>query len=111
MIDILGVYAVLYSLLLIGAGANFRRLNEGIVSVALIILTWGAAIYTGIHRNDVRWMGVKLFDSTYVFVAAFSTGCVLAPACFSADKEPDTVPECRNRVCHFHAGFVCGGIG
>jgi hypothetical protein len=86
MIDILGVYAVLYSLLLIGAGANFRRLNEGILSVALIILTWGAAIYTGIHRNDVRWMGVKLFDSTYVFVAAFSTGCVLALLAFRQTK-------------------------
>ncbi len=77
LIDILGVYAVLYLLLLVGAGALSSRIANGPVAWMLVVATWLAAIYTGIHRNDVRVAGFKLFDSTYVFVAAVAVGCVL----------------------------------
>lgn len=86
LIDILGVYAVLYSLLLVGADTNFSRLNQGILGFGLVMPTWFAAIYTGVHRNNVRWFGVKLFDSTYVFVAAVALGCVLAVLAFRRAK-------------------------
>jgi hypothetical protein len=77
MIDILGVYAVLFSLILMGLGANLSWIKGALFGFVAVILTWSLAIYTGIHRNDVRWLGVKLFDSTYVFVAAVGLGCVL----------------------------------
>lgn len=78
MIDILGVYAVLYFLLLIGAATSFSRLREHRLAWALVVATWLAAIYTGVHRNDIRWFGLKLFDSTYVFVASVALGCLFA---------------------------------
>jgi len=78
MLDILGVYAVLYGLLLVGAATNYPRLRNGARGWGLVILAWTAAIYTGVHRNDVRVFGFKVFDSTYVFVAAVVVGCGLA---------------------------------
>lgn len=76
LIDILGVYAVLYCVLLVGVSANWTAPNRqgGI----LVLLTWAAAIGTGIYRNDVRWLGFKIFDSTYVFVGAVTFGSALA---------------------------------
>ncbi|HEX2861700.1 MAG TPA: ceramidase domain-containing protein, partial [Lacunisphaera sp.] len=78
MIDILGVYAVLYSLLLIGVATRFKQLGEHRLAWVAVVATWLAAIYTGVHRNNLRWFGVKLFDSTYVFIAAVALGCLLA---------------------------------
>lgn len=78
MIDILGVYAVLYCLLLVGATTmwpSWRRPGAAWIGV---LLTWSAALYTGIHRNDIRVFGVKLFDSTYVMISAVAAGCLLA---------------------------------
>jgi hypothetical protein len=78
MIDILGVYAVLYFLVLMGVTGNLRRGDKGWVAWGLCAVVWWLAIYTGIHRNDIRGFGVKLFDSSYVFVAGVAAGCVLA---------------------------------
>ncbi|HEY8993309.1 MAG TPA: ceramidase domain-containing protein [Lacunisphaera sp.] len=78
MIDILGVYAVLYLLLLMGAATMASRLSNPVLAPILTIGVWLAAIYTGVHRNDIRVFGLKLFDSTYVFVAAVALGCLFA---------------------------------
>ncbi len=78
MIDILGVYAVLYGLVLVGVSARYSKLSRGSMAVGLILLTWAMAIYTGVHRNDVRLYGFKVFDSTYVFIFAVTIGCTLA---------------------------------
>jgi hypothetical protein len=78
MVDILGVYAVLYLLLLMGAATIAGRLADPVLAPILAIGAWLAAIYTGVHRNDIRVFGVKLFDSTYVFVAGVALGCLLA---------------------------------
>lgn len=82
MIDILGVYAVLYCLLLVGLATSVKRLAHGPGATVGVISVWAAAIYTGVHRNDIRFMGVKLFDSTHVFVAAVIIGGLLAVAAF-----------------------------
>ena len=76
LIDILGVYAVLYCLMLVGVCANWPALNRR--AGGLIPLVWAAAIYTGIYRNDVHWLGFKVFDSTYVFVSGATLGGGLA---------------------------------
>ncbi len=73
--DILGVYAVLFSLIAIGLAANFGRTGNDSVA---IIAGWVAAFYAGIRRNEVRIGGIKLFDSTYVVVAGAAAVGVLA---------------------------------
>jgi hypothetical protein len=78
MIDILGVYAVLYLLLVMGAGTVANRPIRREAAWTMTVGAWLAAIYTGVHRNDVRVYGIKLFDSTYVFVAAVALGSLLA---------------------------------
>ena len=78
MVDILGVYAVLYLFVLAATLENLGRGNTGLPAWAASVAMWTVAIYTGVHRNDVRWMGAKIFDSTYVFVGAVSAGCLLA---------------------------------
>jgi len=78
MIDILGVYAVLYFLLLLGAKAASPRETPATQAWVASSILWPAAIYTGIHRNDIRWWGLKVFDSTYIFVAAVALGTILA---------------------------------
>lgn len=82
MIDILGVYAVLYLLLVVGSSTIACRISTGPVGWALVAGAWLAAIYTGVHRNDVRIYGLKVFDSTYVFVTAVAIGCLLAVVAF-----------------------------
>lgn len=82
MIDILGVYAVLYLLLVVGGSTIACRLSTGPTGWGLVMGAWFAAIYTGIHRNDVRIYGLKVFDSTYVFVASVAIGCLLALVAF-----------------------------
>ena len=78
MVDILGVYAVLYLLLLVGCARGFSRIEQGLPAWLAALAVWFAAIYTGVHRNDVRWLGLKVFDSTYVFVVAVAVGSLLA---------------------------------
>lgn len=74
LVDILGVYAVLYLLVLAGALGNFGR-GSGWQAWAASLFAWVAAICTGIYRNDVRLLGMKPFDSTSVFVVAVAAGC------------------------------------
>jgi hypothetical protein len=78
MVDILGVYAVLYCLLLLGVTAAWPIQWPRVWDWTAASLIWGAAIYTGVHRNDLRWFGFKVFDSTYVFVVAVAAGGLLA---------------------------------
>ncbi len=68
MVDILGVYAVLFSLVALGGCAVFRaggRRRDFFGAVAV----WLLAVPAGIHRNDCRVAGLKPLDSTYVVVA------------------------------------------
>jgi hypothetical protein len=75
MLDILGVYAVLFSLIGVGfAAVTQRSANGGI----FVTSAWLIAFYTGIHRNDVRVFGFKAFDSTYVVVASVAVVALLA---------------------------------
>lgn len=78
MIDILGVYAVLYCLLLVGLTAHRPQLTVAPIAWTGVFAVWVAAIYTGIHRNDVRVLGLKLFDSTYVMVVSVALGSAMA---------------------------------
>ena len=78
MIDILGVYAVLYLMVWIGVTHHFPKITSQRITASLgTLLVWAGAIWTGIHRNDVRLAGIKVFDSTYVFVTAVTIGCAL----------------------------------
>ncbi|HWA27006.1 MAG TPA: ceramidase domain-containing protein [Lacunisphaera sp.] len=111
MIDILGVYAVLYFLILIGAMAPAPRAGKGTHEWAASLIVWTAAIYTGIHRNDIRWFGLKLFDSTYVFVAAVAVGWALA---FLAFRRATNRRACFRALATFAlAGTIsfAGGLG
>lgn len=78
MVDILGVYAVLFCLLFVGVVALVPWFTRRAFELTGAILTWGFAIYTGVHRNDIRVGGVKIFDSTYVMVVSVALGCLLA---------------------------------
>lgn len=78
MIDILGVYSVLYGLLLVGATTLWPSWRRPGWAGLGVLATWSAAFYTGIHRNEIRVAGVKLFDSTYVMIVAVAAGCLLA---------------------------------
>ncbi len=86
MIDILGVYAVLYCLLFVGLSALWPRLRGGTLAWLRVLGVWTVAIYTGVHRNDVRFAGVKLFDSTYVMIASVALGSAMAVVAFLAAK-------------------------
>lgn len=80
LIDILGVYAVLFALLFLGASVFVERWRRPFAAWAGVIVSWAVAIFTGAHRNDIRWWGVKPFDSTYVMVVCVTLGCALALA-------------------------------
>lgn len=77
MIDILGVYAVLFCLLPLGCGAAFRCSSRKFDCLATLG-AWLLAVPAGIHRNDVRLAGVKLLDSTSVVVGAVALTSVAA---------------------------------
>lgn len=77
MIDILGVYAVLFSLVLLGWSAVFRQSNRKFDRFA-VLGTWLLAVPAGIHRNDLRLAEVKVLDSTYVVVGAVTLVSVAA---------------------------------
>ena len=81
MIDILGVYVVLCSLLIVGYAAAFRLAGRRF-DFAATVAAWLAAVPAGIHRNDLRIAGFKLLDSTYVVVAAVSLGVVSVLLCW-----------------------------
>jgi hypothetical protein len=87
MVDILGVYAVLYCLLLVGLSALRPAFALGAAEWVGALAAWAAAIYTGVHRNDVRIGGFKLFDSTYVVVASVVLGCAMALWAFRVVKD------------------------
>jgi hypothetical protein len=111
MIDILGVYAVLYLLMLAGALENLGRGNVGWPAWGASLAVWAAAIYTGVHRNDVRWLGVKLFDSTYVFVAAVAAGCLLAALAWRRAKDRTKYVRALGAVAVAAGISFTGGIG
>jgi ceramidase len=75
LLDILGVYVVLFSLLSVGLAAALRRAFSEFGLAAGI---WIFAFYAGIHRNEVRIVGFKIFDSTYVVAACVAAGVALA---------------------------------
>lgn len=87
MIDILGVYAVLFCLLFVGSSALAARLRGSTVAWFGVLFVWAAAIYTGVHRNDVRIAGIKPFDSTYVMIAAVALGSTMALVAFRLAKD------------------------
>lgn len=81
MMDILGVYAVLFALLVLGARAAFD-LRSTRYDFWGAISAWVLAVPAGIFRNDVRVAGIKLLDSTYVVVAGIAIAAVLAVICW-----------------------------
>lgn len=87
MIDILGVYAVLFCLLFVGLTALWPTLRVSSIAWTGVVLVWVVAIYTGAHRNDVRIFGIKPFDSTYVMVVSVTLGCAMALLAFREAKD------------------------
>jgi hypothetical protein len=82
LLDILGVYATLFSLLTVGVAACFPR-GAGLRSSRIPpVFVWGAAFLCGIYRNDFRIAEVKFLDSTYVVVATVALASALALAVF-----------------------------
>lgn len=75
MLDILGVYAVLFCLVALGIGTVFRAKR---FELPVTFVAWMAAFFCGIHRNDYRVGGFKLLDSTYVVVGCVAVGSVCA---------------------------------
>ncbi len=102
LIDILGVYAALFTTLIFCIAAMTRwpsARNEGIIVVA----TWLAAILAGVHRNDVRWGGFKPLDSTTIVVGAMIVG--LGVTLLARQRVP---AERRSR---YHATLAVGLLG
>ncbi len=77
LIDILGVYVVLGTLLVLGLGGIVRGWSSGWRAWAWPAAAWVAAAWMGIHRNDYRWGWFKPFDSTVVVAAGMAGGFVL----------------------------------
>lgn len=95
LIDILGVYTALYGLIVLGLKANWPVLLSGSCGWLLDFAAWVLAIITGIYRNDARIAGIKLFDSTYVVVAAVALGCLLV---FGAARRITNTSQYRRAV-------------
>jgi hypothetical protein len=70
IVDMIGVYAVLYCLVLCGAAASIEWLKRRPVQWGLAGAMWLLAFYTGIWRNDRGSSGTAWFDSTDVFAVA-----------------------------------------
>lgn len=77
LVDILGVYAALMSVAVLGVGSAIRRFNSlyDFVTAAMI---WIIAVMTGIHRNDYRFGGFKPLDSKTIVVTCVAVGSVCA---------------------------------
>ena len=88
LIDILGVYVALFGLTAIALSAQVSKPMKLSYEAAMTSVFWIIAFWTGIHRNDVRVGRFKLFDSTYVVVAAVAFSSILALRSFvrTADK-------------------------
>lgn len=85
LIDILGVYAALMSLVVIGAASIsswFRRYD-----LLISGLIWLIAVATGIHRNDLRIRGFKPLDSATVVFAAIAGGSFFALLAWRKTKQ------------------------
>ena len=78
LIDILGVYVALFGLIAIGVDSGLKARATPRREFATAGLIWIAAFWAGIHRNDIRIAGFKLFDSTYVVVIGVALGSILA---------------------------------
>jgi len=87
LIDILGVYVALFGLTAIALSAQLRNPMKLSYEITMASAVWIIAFWTGIHRNDVRLGGFKLFDSTYVVVAAVAFSSILALRSFVRAKD------------------------
>lgn len=87
LIDILGVYTVLFALLFVGASVLVSAWQQSRFAWTGVATSWAAAIFTGAHRNDIRWWGIKPFDSTYVMIVSVALGCGMALAVRSQARE------------------------
>jgi hypothetical protein len=83
LVDILGVYVALFSLLAFGAATVIRAQQRDSSELFVVSCIWITGFESGIHRNDVRIAGFKVFDSTYVVVAAIAAGSALALFAFT----------------------------
>jgi len=77
LVDILGVYVVLFSVVGLGVAAVWRIELSKRAWLAFAAVIWVAAVFCGIFRNDVRIGGLKVFDSTYVVVGFVTAGFLL----------------------------------
>lgn len=77
LIDILGVYAALMSIAVIGVVSVVRRFAPN-YDFLLAIVIWIVAVTTGIHRNDFRFGGFKPLDSKTIVVACVAVGSACA---------------------------------
>ncbi|MBI3886258.1 MAG: ceramidase domain-containing protein [Opitutae bacterium] len=111
LIDILGVYAVLYCLVVMAAKANWPRLAAGALGWALDVGAWVLAVTTGIFRNDVRIAGFKVFDSTYVVVAAVALSWLLVLGVARRQASPKKYRRAVVGAAFFSAGSFAGGLG
>lgn len=78
LIDMMGVYAILFALALIGfvsvTEIHLPKLRQLLVAG----LSWLAAVWCTIHRNDFRWWGFKPLDSTTVVLVMIALCTILA---------------------------------
>jgi hypothetical protein len=91
--------------------AQWEGRGKGWSGWLLVVGVWLAATWTGVHRNDVRWFGIKLFDSTYIFVAAVAIGSLLVGLAFRRTRNRRRF--LRATVCFVASAAVSfsGGIG
>jgi len=74
MLDILGVYAALFSLLVIGIYAVTRSARFELLACCAC---WVAAFLAGIHRNEIRITHFKVLDSKVVVVGCVACGSLM----------------------------------
>ncbi len=80
LIDIVGVYLVLFMLVYLAVSVWWTQLRNGWSGWIGSGLVWVGATLAAIYRNDVRLGGFKFFDSTYVVGALVGMGSVLCVA-------------------------------
>ena len=109
MLDILGVYLVLFALCAIGLSTFFALKGRAydFTVTAFIVL---AAFASGVHRNDVRIAGFKLFDSTYVVVAGVSLASAFVIFCYSRARNRTRYLCVLLAVTSSAVIAFCGGI-